>query len=152
MKNGSGDIRKAEVMKSIGRREKEEKRGDQSASLNPDQAVHPFAGRLTLYTTTDSSGIQTKQAQETVTVGGIVRHIEEIRTKRNETMACVIIEDLKGTMEIVFFADTYKKYHRLIQGMEPVIVTGTAECVGESAEMIGMEVHRLPEEPVDIYF
>lgn len=37
MSKGSGSIRKAEVMKSIRRLEKEEKHGNQSASLNPDK-------------------------------------------------------------------------------------------------------------------
>lgn len=47
-----------------------------------------------------------------VAVGGIVADKKVIFTKNNQKMAFVTIEDLRGTMEVVFFPNLYEQFSR----------------------------------------
>jgi len=64
-------------------------------------------------------------------------------TKNAGVMANVTIEDLKGSIEVVFFPDTYKHYYDLILGNDPVIIKGFIEHVNKTTKMICEEVQVL---------
>lgn len=92
---------------------------------------------------TDTSSIKERHYQETVTIGCIVSHILEMMTKRKEAMANVTVEDLKGSIEVIFFPDTYKKFYDLIHGSDPIIIKGTVEQGGETTKIICEEVQAI---------
>jgi DNA polymerase-3 subunit alpha len=60
-------------------------------------------------------------------------------------MAYVTIEDLKGSIEVVFFADVYRKAYDLLHGEEPLLVKGTVDAGEESIKVIATEVLPLSE-------
>lgn len=107
--------------------------------INDSHPLSRYKERLSLYTDTDTSSIREKHDQETVTIGCIVSRIREMLTKRKEAMANVTVEDLKGSIEVVFFPDTYKKYYDLIRGSDPIIIKGRIEH-GSGTKMICEEV------------
>jgi len=112
---------------------------------NPKQPLLRYAERLSMCTDTDTSRIKEREVHETVTIGGIVRHIREMMTKENYLMANVTIEDLKGSIEVIFFPDPYKNYYDLIHGNDPVIIKGFIEYVNETTKMICDEVQVLAD-------
>lgn len=112
---------------------------------NPKRPLLINAERLSTCTDTDTSRIKLIDVQQTVTIGGIVKQIREIGTKSAGMMAYVTIEDLRGTIDVIFFPDTYKNFYDLVHGSEPVIVKGITEHVNEAVKLICYEVQALVE-------
>jgi DNA polymerase-3 subunit alpha len=109
---------------------------------------HPLSGfkdRLTKVANTDAEAILEKKDQEDVHFAGVVSHIREVTTKKKDLMAYVTIEDLKGSIEVIFFADVYRKAYDLLHGDEPVLVKGTVDVGEESIRVLAAEALPLSE-------
>ena len=48
-----------------------------------------------------------KPIANAVILAGIVSNIREVTTKRKDTMAYITLEDLKGSVSVIFFPDVY---------------------------------------------
>jgi DNA polymerase-3 subunit alpha len=94
----------------------------------------------------DSSNISASKDKETVTFCGVVSGIKEVTTRKKESMAYVTIEDLKGSITAIFFADIYRKGFTLIHGEEPLLIRGTIDAGEEGVKVIASEVSALVEE------
>ncbi|MFH1079041.1 MAG: DNA polymerase III subunit alpha [Pseudomonadota bacterium] len=109
---------------------------------------HPLSGfedRLARVANTDAEAIFEKKDQEEVRFAGVVSHVREVTTKRKDLMAYVTIEDLKGSIEVIFFADVYRKVYDLLHGEEPVLVKGTVDVGEESIRVLAVEALPLSE-------
>jgi len=73
-------------------------------------------------TDTDSETIQGKADRDNVSFAGIVSNIREVTTKKKDIMSYVTIEDLKGSISVIFFSDTYKNAYSLLHGDDPVLI------------------------------
>jgi DNA polymerase-3 subunit alpha len=89
---------------------------------------HPldrFLGILPQLTTRTSTDILDASEGGDVVVAGVIRTLEEKREKRsNALMAKVELEDRFGVIEVVVFARQYEKFRELLQGREPLLVSG----------------------------
>ncbi|MDO8786420.1 MAG: DNA polymerase III subunit alpha, partial [Syntrophales bacterium] len=109
---------------------------------------HPltkFADRLGSFANADSSNIAEKKDKDAITFGGIVNNIREVTTKKKDVMAYVTIEDLKGSITAIFFADIYKNAYDLLHGEQPVLIKGTLDMGEESFKVIASEISPLTE-------
>jgi DNA polymerase-3 subunit alpha len=109
---------------------------------------HPllrFADRLKLVTNADSSNLSTKRDKDTVIIAGVVSNITEKPTKRKDIMCYITLEDLQGSVNIIFFADTYQKYYALLHEEEPIVIKGTIDIGGgdETPKIIALETASL---------
>jgi DNA polymerase-3 subunit alpha len=107
---------------------------------------HPlsrFSDRLGMIINADSSNIALKPDREAVILAGIVCNIREVTTKRKDTMAYVTLEDLKGSVSVIFFPDVYGTTHDLLHGEEPLLIKGTLDVADESVKVIASEVSLL---------
>ncbi len=59
-----------------------------------------------------------------IRVGGIIVEHKRKSTKNNNMMAFITLEDLYGTIEVIVFPATYKKYSRLLDNDSTVIIEG----------------------------
>ena len=103
---------------------------------------HPllrFADRLKLVTNSDSSNLNTKKDKETVTIAGVISSLVEKQTRRKDVMCNVTLEDLQGSVNIIFWADTYKKYYSVLHEDEPVVIQGIVDIGDESLKIIAQE-------------
>jgi DNA polymerase-3 subunit alpha len=103
---------------------------------------HPlsqFSDRLGMITTADSSTISSRSDRETVTVAGVVSSIREVMTKRKETMAYVSLEDLKGSISVIFFSDVYRSSYDLLHGDDPLMIKGSLDVAEDSIKVIATE-------------
>ncbi len=103
---------------------------------------HPlsrYADRLGMIVTADSTNLAARSDREAIIMAGIVGSIREVQTRRKETMAYVTIEDLKGSVTVIFFPEIYKGCYDLLHGEEPLLVRGTVDIGEESAKMIAAE-------------
>ncbi len=64
-------------------------------------------------------------------LGGIVRSIKEITTKKGERMAFVVFEDLHGSVELVCFPEVYARSRDIIAAEKPLWVQGQLKIDGE---------------------
>jgi len=109
----------------------------------------PYTDRLKLVTDSDSENLLIRRDKETVTVAGVVSAINERKTKRNDTMSYVTLEDLHGSINAIFFGDLYKTSYNILHEEEPVIVKGTLDISGteenQKISLIAQEVTPLAE-------
>ena len=103
---------------------------------------HPlsnFANRLGLMVTGDSSNLAFKSDRETISVAGIVSSIRDVITKRKETMAYVTLEDLKGTITVIFFPEIYRTCYDLLHRDEPLLIKGSLDIGEDAVKVIATE-------------
>ena len=102
--------------------------------------LHGYADKLKLVTNTNSSTLNMKRDKDTITIAGVISSLNERPTKRKDIMCNVVLEDLHGSVNIIFWADTYKKYYDLLHADEPVVIQGMIDVGDESLKIIAQEV------------
>jgi DNA polymerase-3 subunit alpha len=102
--------------------------------------LYGFADKLKYVTNTDSASLCTKRDKDTISIAGVISSLSERTTKRKDIMCNVVLEDLQGSVSIIFWADTYKKYYDLLHADEPVVIQGTIDVGDESLKVIAQEV------------
>ena len=103
---------------------------------------HPlldFADRLKLVTNADSGNLSSKKDKDTVIVAGVVSNINERPTRRKDIMCYITLEDLQGSVNVIFFADIYKKFYSLLHAEEPIVITGIIDIGDESPKIIAQD-------------
>lgn len=94
--------------------------------------LHGFEDKLRFVTNTDSAVIKSKRDKEIITIAGVVSALSERLTRKKETMCNIVLEDLQGSVDILFWPDVYKKFHELLHADEPVVLQGTIDVQGSS--------------------
>jgi DNA polymerase-3 subunit alpha len=77
---------------------------------------------------------------EDVTIAGVAAGVKEIMTKKGERMAFVRLEDLSGSVEVVVFAEIFRKNQDLILSDRPLIVRGRLDSEDEGVKVVASEV------------
>jgi DNA polymerase-3 subunit alpha len=117
---------------------------------------HPllrFTEKLHTVANVDTSSINDKKDRDTVAFGGVVNNIREVTTKKKEVMAYITIEDLRGSVTVICFADLYSKAFGLVHSEEPVLIKGTIDAGEEGIKVIASEIIPLGdavEQPYDV--
>ncbi len=106
---------------------------------------HPllrFADKLKFVANANSGNLNEKRDKDIVTVAGVVSGISEKTTKRKDVMCYLALEDLQGSVNVIFFGDTYKKYYAILHEDEPIVVKGTLDAGAgeETPKIIAQEV------------
>ncbi|MFZ5642139.1 MAG: DNA polymerase III subunit alpha [Bacillota bacterium] len=96
----------------------------------------------------DETGVtlaELKEAGEesTVVCGGMINSFKKITTKKGDPMAFGMLEDLTGSMEIVFFPKVYREYQNLIYNDSVVLIKGRLNPSGEEVKILAEEISEL---------
>ena len=87
-----------------------------------------------------------------VTIGGLIAERTNHFTKNNQAMAFVTIEDMTGTVEIIFFPKTFEKYRDLLNEDERILVRGrTSVEENKPAKLIAESVVRFDDVPQTLW-
>ena len=92
-----------------------------------------------------ASGIGTlaeKADGERIKVGGIVKGMREIESKRGR-MAFVALEDLEGEVEVTVFADLFKRTDGFLVPGEKVLVEGRVNIYNDQKKIVANDVRSL---------
>ena len=81
---------------------------------------------------------------EKLTVGGMIKSIREIESKRGR-MAFVALEDLEGEVEVTVFADLFKRAGSMLAAGEKVLVEGRVNTYNDQKKIIAGEIRSLTE-------
>jgi DNA polymerase-3 subunit alpha len=111
---------------------------------------HPLNQYLTVLkgvATCDTVSIAEMQDKSTVVIGGIVAAIREIITKKGDRMAFVTLEDTKGLVETVVFADTFAESREYLVGDIPILMEGNLDKGEESVKVLVRKITPLSKVP-----
>jgi DNA polymerase-3 subunit alpha len=109
---------------------------------------HPlsrFKEILAIHANSDSENLLDRKDKDNVSFGGVVSNIREISTKRKDIMAYVTVEDMKGSITVIFFADVYKKFSQMLHGDEPIFIQGVLDVSEDSLKVMAHDVQLLSE-------
>ena len=78
---------------------------------------------------TDARAVEvTSEIQDTeVRVGGLVREVRRVVTRKGQIMAYAELEDLTGTIDVVLFPRTYEQYRQLMEPERIVVIAGKVD-------------------------
>jgi DNA polymerase-3 subunit alpha len=82
-----------------------------------------------------------------ISVGGVATALAKKVTKRGETMATFVLEDLYGSIEVIVFPKTFARFGPLLSGDAVVVVKGRVDFEDEGAKLIATEVIRPSSDP-----
>ena len=102
--------------------------------------LHGYADKLKLVANANSTTLNTKRDKDTITIAGVISSLAERLTRKKDVMCNVVLEDLQGSVSIIFWADVYKKFYALLHADEPVVVQGTGDVGDESLKIIAQDV------------
>ena len=91
---------------------------------------HPLKGFedvLDKFANADTLSLMDKSDGEVVRMGGIVRNIKVIKTRRDELMAFVTLEDMNGSVELTVFSSLYTSAAYLLSGDAAIMVQGEVQ-------------------------
>jgi DNA polymerase-3 subunit alpha len=100
---------------------------------------HPlgrYEDLLDKFTNTNSATIKERNDGETVTIGGMIRSIKTIKTKKGELMAFVTLEDLQGAVEITVFSSLYANVYDLLTDDNTLLVRGFLQKDENSVKLL----------------
>jgi len=100
---------------------------------------HPltrFEEVLNKFTTTDAISIKEAPDGATVRIGGLVRGMKTIKTRRGELMGFATIEDMHGTVEATVFSRVFAAAGDLLTEDRTVLVQGQVQKDEQSVKLI----------------
>jgi DNA polymerase III subunit alpha len=92
-----------------------------------DHPLKRIAGDLAKLTDAHALEITSEIQGQEVRVGGLVREIRRVVTKKGQLMAYAELEDLTGTIDVILFPRQYEHYHRLLVADAMVVVAGKVD-------------------------
>ncbi|HDQ04967.1 MAG TPA: DNA polymerase III subunit alpha [Deltaproteobacteria bacterium] len=103
---------------------------------------HPllrFADSIRLVANVNSGNLNNMKDKDTVSIAGVVSSLSERPTKRKDIMCNVTLEDLHGSVNIIFWSDAYRKSYVVLHDDEPVVIHGTVDVGDDSVKIIAHE-------------
>lgn len=101
---------------------------------------HPMTGHediLEKFTNANSVVVKEKKDGDTVRIGGIIRKLKTIKTKKKGSlMAFVTLEDLHGSVEATVFSSLYAKVHDLLTDDRPILIQGQLQKDENSVKIL----------------
>ncbi len=100
---------------------------------------HPLKGFeavLDKFATTDTLSLSDKSDGEAIRIGGIIRNVKVIRTRKEELMAFITLEDLNGNTEITVFPALYAKSSDILTADTAIMVQGEIQKDDNTAKIL----------------
>jgi DNA polymerase-3 subunit alpha len=87
---------------------------------------------------TNANAISIKELKDggVIRIGGLVRSIKNIKTKKGELMAFVTIEDMHGAVEVIVFSRVFSDVRDLLVEDRPVLVQGQVQKDEKSVKIL----------------
>ena len=108
-------------------------------SLGFYMSGHPlgeYEDILEKFTTADTLSIQEIADRAAIRIGGLVKDVKVIRTKKGEPMAFVTLEDMNGTIEITVFTALYSDASSLLMEDNAVLIQGQVQKDEKSIKIL----------------
>ncbi|MEJ2688689.1 MAG: DNA polymerase III subunit alpha [Deltaproteobacteria bacterium] len=80
-----------------------------------------------------------------VRVGGLIKSVKSLKSKKGDAMAFVSLETVSGVVEVVVFPNTYAACSHLLETEEPVVVLGNTQKEERGIKIIAERIDLLEE-------
>lgn len=107
---------------------------------------HPlsqYRDALDALSTVTAIEISERPDDSEVVLGGLITGVKKTSTRRGDPMAILTVEDLAGTVEVVFYPRPYQQYRSVMNIDEVVVVSGKTRENGEQTKIIGEKISTL---------
>ncbi|MBW3619349.1 MAG: DNA polymerase III subunit alpha [Actinobacteria bacterium] len=104
---------------------------------------HPLFGTerlLESYTDSSCAGLREKDDGAGVTIAGVLTGLTKKFTKKGDTYLVATVEDLTGSVEVVFWPATYRAAHEALEEDAVLVVTGRLEVRDEAVKLSANKV------------
>ena len=102
-----------------------------------DHPLNRISGDLARLTDARALDITADLAGTEVRVGGIVRELRRVVTRKGQIMAYAELEDLTGRMDVILFPAAYELYRRLFEDDRPLVIQGKVDARSTSNRSFG---------------
>ncbi len=92
-----------------------------------DHPLNRIETELAQLTNTQATQVTSDITHTEVRVGGLIRQVRRVVTRRGQIMAYAELEDLTGSIEVTVFPRCYEEYRHLFEPDRVVVVQGTVE-------------------------
>jgi DNA polymerase-3 subunit alpha len=119
--------------------EEKERLAREKESLGFYISGHPLTRHekiMAKFSTTNTEALKDTGDGQIVRIGGMVASAKVIRTKRDELMAFIQLEDLSGSTEVVVFPSVYGTCQELLGDDQPVMVQGKIQQDEKGAKVL----------------
>ncbi len=110
-----------------------------------DHPLHGISDQLQMRTNCRARDVAERSSGSQVVIGGLLKNIRKITTRKNDLMMIAQIEDLTGTVPVVFFPKTYEKTSFLLTEDAPLIVKGKVDFRNDEPQVIADSAELLEE-------
>jgi DNA polymerase-3 subunit alpha len=100
---------------------------------------HPLAKyehEITTFACTPISELGARRNGGDYSIVGIVANLKVRMSKNGRRFAVGVVEDMEGSLEAIFFPDTFAKYEAMLTAETPLMVKGTVEFEEETPKKI----------------
>jgi len=107
---------------------------------------HPLEKALEIiraYPTVSSGNLEKVRDGAVIWMAGIIANVDRKTTRKGDKMAVVILEDLEGKTEIIFYPKSFEEFSSLLRANMIVFIKGRVEHRGEEVKVIGDDVSSL---------
>jgi len=108
-----------------------------------DVSGHPlnrYEKLLEKFADSDAILIKDRKDGKIARIGGIIRHKKIIKTKKNDLMSFVELEDMYGSVEIIIFPSVYAAVSELLVEDKPLFVQGKVQRDETSVKILADQV------------
>ena len=106
-----------------------------------DEDIH----EIKTITDTDIAGLAEYGEDQPVRIGGLIRSCKQLKSKKGDPMAFIVIEDLLNAVEVIVFPNTYAECYSLLSSTETIIVQGTVQNDERGPKIIAESLELLPD-------
>ncbi len=93
----------------------------------------------------DLTGLSSWPEGQPVRIGGLIRTKKDHKSKKGDPMAFLTLEDTSGTLEVIVFPDTFRQYHQLLNGTDPLVIQGEFQKNETGGKVIAETIDILSE-------
>jgi len=104
---------------------------------------HPLAryeAVMDKYANADTGTLMEKNDGEIVRIGGHIKSVKTIQTRKGDMMAFVSVEDLKGTVEVTLFPSVYSSAYDLLTDDTAVLIQGKLQKDESTAKILADQI------------
>jgi DNA polymerase-3 subunit alpha len=105
-----------------------------------DHPLTSYQNLLDKFTNANTVSVNEFKDGSVVRIGGIIRNIKTIRTKKGDLMAFVAIEDMDGSTEITVFSKIYDSVSSVLTTDNPVLVQGQIQHDENSVKILADDI------------
>ncbi|MGD9007887.1 MAG: DNA polymerase III subunit alpha [Desulfobacteraceae bacterium] len=127
------------VLPKITEWEEKERLSREKESLGFYISGHPLTRHektISKFSTAHTAALNEIGDGQSVRIGGMVAGAKMIRTKRDEPMAFIQLEDLHGSIEVVVFPSIYNTCQELLGDDQPVMIQGKVQQDDKGAKVL----------------